>query len=56
FRVDVVEEIKENTKCVNAVNEELTAAKHKLMLLVYCCGKDNTAAEELMLPSESKDC
>nr|GEU43606.1 hypothetical protein [Tanacetum cinerariifolium] len=28
---------KKNTKCVNAVNEELTAAKHKLMLLVYCC-------------------
>nr|GEX30735.1 hypothetical protein [Tanacetum cinerariifolium] len=27
---------KKNTKCVNAVNEELTAAKHKLMLLVYC--------------------
>nr|GEV94708.1 hypothetical protein [Tanacetum cinerariifolium] len=28
---------KKNTKCVNAVNEELTTAKHKLMLLVYCC-------------------
>nr|GEX49451.1 hypothetical protein [Tanacetum cinerariifolium] len=28
---------KKNTKCVNAVSEELTAAKHKLMLLVYCC-------------------
>nr|GEY00697.1 reverse transcriptase domain-containing protein [Tanacetum cinerariifolium] len=27
--------LKKNTKCVNAVNEELTAAKHKLMLLVY---------------------
>nr|GEZ55574.1 hypothetical protein [Tanacetum cinerariifolium] len=26
---------KKNTKCVNAVNGELTAAKHKLMLLVY---------------------
>nr|GFA26351.1 hypothetical protein [Tanacetum cinerariifolium] len=25
---------KKNTKCVNAVSEELTAAKHKLMLLV----------------------
>nr|GEX47408.1 hypothetical protein [Tanacetum cinerariifolium] len=50
FGVDVVEEIRKNTKCVNAANEELTAAKHKLMLLVYCCGKDNTAAEELMLP------
>nr|GEX75298.1 hypothetical protein [Tanacetum cinerariifolium] len=37
FRVYAVEEIKENTKCVNAANEELTAAKHKLMLLVYCC-------------------
>nr|GEZ30415.1 hypothetical protein [Tanacetum cinerariifolium] len=28
---------KKNTKCVNAINEELTTAKHKLMLLVYCC-------------------
>nr|GFA03664.1 hypothetical protein [Tanacetum cinerariifolium] len=45
---------KKNTKCVNAVNEELTAAKHKLMMLVYCCCKDNTGAEELMLSSENK--
>nr|GEV32139.1 hypothetical protein [Tanacetum cinerariifolium] len=44
---------KKNTKCVNAADEELTADKHKLMLLVYCCQKDNTTAEELMLPSES---
>nr|GEV10841.1 hypothetical protein [Tanacetum cinerariifolium] len=29
--------LKKNTKCVNAASEELTAAKHKLMLLVYCC-------------------
>nr|GEV12893.1 hypothetical protein [Tanacetum cinerariifolium] len=29
FGVDAVEEIKENTKCVNATDEELTAAKHK---------------------------
>nr|GEU61516.1 hypothetical protein [Tanacetum cinerariifolium] len=28
---------KKNTKCVNAVSEELTAAKNKLMLLIYCC-------------------
>nr|GFA48489.1 reverse transcriptase domain-containing protein [Tanacetum cinerariifolium] len=28
---------RKNTKCVNAAAEELTAAKHKLMLLVYCC-------------------
>nr|GFB42741.1 hypothetical protein [Tanacetum cinerariifolium] len=28
---------KKNTKCVNAIDEELTAAKHKLILLVYCC-------------------
>nr|GEY09105.1 hypothetical protein [Tanacetum cinerariifolium] len=28
---------RKNTKCVNAANEELTAAKNKLMLLVYCC-------------------
>nr|GEZ93530.1 hypothetical protein [Tanacetum cinerariifolium] len=33
---------KKNTKCVNAVNEELTAAKHKLMLLA-------TAAEKIIL-------
>nr|GEY45053.1 hypothetical protein [Tanacetum cinerariifolium] len=26
---------KKNTKCVNAVSEELTTAKHKLMMLVY---------------------
>nr|GEZ31607.1 RNA-directed DNA polymerase, eukaryota [Tanacetum cinerariifolium] len=37
FGVDVVKEIKENNKCVNAADEELTAAKHKLMLFVYCC-------------------
>nr|GEW76803.1 putative reverse transcriptase domain-containing protein [Tanacetum cinerariifolium] len=37
---------RKNTKCVNAADEELTAAEHKLMLLVYCCRKDNTAAEE----------
>nr|GEV22506.1 hypothetical protein [Tanacetum cinerariifolium] len=34
---------KKNTKCVNAVSEELTAAKHKLMLLVYCCCRVNAA-------------
>nr|GEZ34526.1 retrotransposable element Tf2 [Tanacetum cinerariifolium] len=28
---------RKNTKCVNDADEELTAAKHKLMLLVYCC-------------------
>nr|GEV06183.1 hypothetical protein [Tanacetum cinerariifolium] len=28
---------RKNTKCVNAVDEELTDAKHKSMLLVYCC-------------------
>nr|GEY25391.1 hypothetical protein [Tanacetum cinerariifolium] len=28
---------RKNTKCVDAANEELTAAKHKLMMLVYCC-------------------
>nr|GEZ98058.1 hypothetical protein [Tanacetum cinerariifolium] len=28
---------RKNTKCVNAAYEELTAAKHKLMLLVYYC-------------------
>nr|GEY67652.1 reverse transcriptase domain-containing protein [Tanacetum cinerariifolium] len=28
---------KKNTKYVNAVSKELTAAKQKLMLLVYCC-------------------
>nr|GFA43257.1 hypothetical protein [Tanacetum cinerariifolium] len=39
FGVDAVEEIKEKIKCVNAVNEELTAAKHKLMLLVVSAAK-----------------
>nr|GEW62877.1 hypothetical protein [Tanacetum cinerariifolium] len=29
--------LKKNTKCVNVAGEELTTAKHKLMLLVYCC-------------------
>nr|GFA38537.1 hypothetical protein [Tanacetum cinerariifolium] len=28
---------KENTKYVSAASEELTGAKHKLMLLIYCC-------------------
>nr|GEY17243.1 hypothetical protein [Tanacetum cinerariifolium] len=28
---------KENTKCVSAADEELTAAKHKLLLLIKCC-------------------
>nr|GFB00995.1 hypothetical protein [Tanacetum cinerariifolium] len=27
---------RKNTKYVNVADEELTAAKHKLMLLVYC--------------------
>nr|GEW74316.1 hypothetical protein [Tanacetum cinerariifolium] len=30
---------KKNTKCVNVVNEELTTAKHKLMLLVVSAAK-----------------
>nr|GFA82919.1 hypothetical protein [Tanacetum cinerariifolium] len=46
FGVDAVKEIKENTKCVNAVNEELTAAKHKLMLKLKLF-KNITAAEEM---------
>nr|GFC78880.1 hypothetical protein [Tanacetum cinerariifolium] len=29
--------LKKNTKCFSAAGEELSAAKHKLMLLVYCC-------------------
>nr|GFA65686.1 hypothetical protein [Tanacetum cinerariifolium] len=32
-----IQRSRKNTKCVNAADEELTAAKHKLMLLVYCC-------------------
>nr|GEY85415.1 hypothetical protein [Tanacetum cinerariifolium] len=28
---------RKNTKCVHAADEELTATKHKLMMLVYCC-------------------
>nr|GEV34637.1 hypothetical protein [Tanacetum cinerariifolium] len=36
-----------NTKCVNAVSEELTAAKHKLILLVYCwVGKGFSGVEK----------
>nr|GEY97762.1 putative ribonuclease H-like domain-containing protein [Tanacetum cinerariifolium] len=31
---------KKNTKCINAANEELTAAKHKLMLLVQRATSD----------------
>nr|GEX43968.1 hypothetical protein [Tanacetum cinerariifolium] len=30
----LLKRLKENTKCVSAANEELTAAKHKLMLLI----------------------
>nr|GEU42687.1 hypothetical protein [Tanacetum cinerariifolium] len=37
FGVDAAEELEKNTKCVNAACEELSAVKHKLMLLVYCC-------------------
>nr|GEW50066.1 hypothetical protein [Tanacetum cinerariifolium] len=29
--------LKKNTKCFNAAGEEVSAAKHKLMMLVYCC-------------------
>nr|GEX17427.1 hypothetical protein [Tanacetum cinerariifolium] len=29
--------LKENTKCVNVAGEELSATKHKLMMLVCCC-------------------
>nr|GEX47321.1 hypothetical protein [Tanacetum cinerariifolium] len=38
FGVDAAKEFEKNTKCFNAVGEELSAIKHKLMLL-------NTAAE-----------
>nr|GEZ58996.1 hypothetical protein [Tanacetum cinerariifolium] len=38
---------KKNTKCVNAVNEELTAAKHKLMLLKLKLFKNIAADEEI---------
>nr|GFA72228.1 hypothetical protein [Tanacetum cinerariifolium] len=41
---------KENTKCVSAANEELTAAKHKLMLLKSrCCWKKVTTAKAMMM-------
>nr|GEY86894.1 hypothetical protein [Tanacetum cinerariifolium] len=36
---------KENTKCVNAVDEELTAAKHKLMILKLKLFKNIAAAD-----------
>nr|GEY10701.1 hypothetical protein [Tanacetum cinerariifolium] len=45
FGVDAVEEIKKNTKCVNAADEELTAAKHKLMLLKLKLFKNIAAAD-----------
>nr|GEU67827.1 hypothetical protein [Tanacetum cinerariifolium]GEU67830.1 hypothetical protein [Tanacetum cinerariifolium] len=35
--LELLRNLKENTKCVNADAEELSAANHKLMLLVYCC-------------------
>nr|GEU42657.1 hypothetical protein [Tanacetum cinerariifolium] len=35
--LELLRSLKKNTKCVNAAGEELSAAKHKLMLLVYCC-------------------
>nr|GEY76973.1 hypothetical protein [Tanacetum cinerariifolium] len=43
---------KENTKCFSAANEELTVAKHKLMLLKSrCCWKKVTTARAMiMLP------
>nr|GEZ06220.1 ribonuclease H-like domain-containing protein [Tanacetum cinerariifolium] len=43
---------KENTKCVSAAGEELTAAKHKLKLLVYCCRSINVARRKLLLLEE----
>nr|GEZ02765.1 hypothetical protein [Tanacetum cinerariifolium] len=39
---DALERSKKNTKCISAANEELTAAKHKLMLLMLV--KDAAAA------------
>nr|GEV88954.1 hypothetical protein [Tanacetum cinerariifolium] len=38
---------KKNTKCVNAVNEELTVAKHKLMILKLKLFKDIAAAADM---------
>nr|GEW40984.1 zf-CCHC domain-containing protein/UBN2 domain-containing protein [Tanacetum cinerariifolium] len=38
---------KKNTKCVNAVSEELTAAKHKLMMLKLKLFKNIAAAEDI---------
>nr|GEX61075.1 hypothetical protein [Tanacetum cinerariifolium] len=38
---------RKNTKCVNAANEELTAAKHKLMMLKLKLFKNIAAAEEI---------
>nr|GEV90029.1 hypothetical protein [Tanacetum cinerariifolium] len=39
--------LRKNTKCVNAANEELSAAKHKLMLLKLKLFKNIAAAEEI---------
>nr|GEY50454.1 hypothetical protein [Tanacetum cinerariifolium] len=33
----LLKSLKKNTKCFNATGEELSATKHKLMLLIYCC-------------------
>nr|GFA29764.1 hypothetical protein [Tanacetum cinerariifolium] len=38
---------RKNTKCVNAANEELTAAKHKLMMLKLKLFKNIAVAEEI---------
>nr|GEX00136.1 hypothetical protein [Tanacetum cinerariifolium] len=44
---------KKNTKCVNAADEELTAAKHKLMILKLKLFKDVVAAADINLnPNE----
>nr|GFC65108.1 hypothetical protein [Tanacetum cinerariifolium] len=62
FGVDAAEKIKGNTKCVSAAGEELTTAKHKLILWssavevlmllegsYYCLKEVNAVRLELML-------
>nr|GEV70945.1 hypothetical protein [Tanacetum cinerariifolium] len=48
FEVDVVMDLEEKHQVFNAAGEELSAAKHKLMLL------DSAAERRLMLLSQDK--
>nr|GEY64458.1 hypothetical protein [Tanacetum cinerariifolium] len=50
FGVDAAEELKEkNTKCFNAAGEELSAAKHKLILLSATAERQINAAKQALV-------